>query len=461
MFNRIFRNTKRWLINNSENSLEEAYQAALKIQSLENEYFQGKEIRQQNSDYGSSTFAHFQSQLKSNLQLIQFKLSQFRTNQSIGNFFVNNGKNSLEKNVYIHNVKDVLSNQELILERLKFIDSITAKYEDNGYESSATIVTNNYQKPNIKTVPNLAKKNNEQAETSSKKQKKKEVNKNNNIQNNFEPKGETISDKTSILPRSFLRTLGKIKQEIDPQSAYSEEEIVNKFRKSRYTTAISIKFLLLLIIIPLLVHNLSKIAIGKVFVQPYFENHEQIVFINQDLQEEALVELRNFEENLHLKSMIGLIPHLSVEEKEEKIKAKAQELAEDYRHRSANAIGNIFADIFSVGAFGVILITSKKELLILKSFIDELIYGLSDSAKAFLIILFTDMFVGYHSPHGWEIILEGVTRHFGLPENRDFNFLFIATFPVILDTVLKYWIFRYLNRISPSAVATYKNMNES
>jgi hypothetical protein len=33
---------------------------------------------------------------------------------------------------------------------------------------------------------------------------------------------------------------------------------------------------------------------------------------------------------------------------------------------------------------------------------DEIVYGLSDSAKAFIIILFTDMFVGFHSPHGWE-----------------------------------------------------------
>ena len=42
----------------------------------------------------------------------------------------------------------------------------------------------------------------------------------------------------------------------------------------------------------------------------------------------------------------------------------------------------------------------------------------------------------------------------------NFIFLFIATFPVILDTIFNYWIFRYLNRISPSSVATYKNMNE-
>jgi len=58
------------------------------------------------------------------------------------------------------------------------------------------------------------------------------------------------------------------------------------------------------------------------------------------------------------------------------------------------------------------------------------------------------------------VVLEGLASHLGIAESRQFNFLFIATFPVILDTVLKYWIFRYLNRISPSAVATYRNMNE-
>jgi hypothetical protein len=103
---------------------------------------------------------------------------------------------------------------------------------------------------------------------------------------------------------------------------------------------------------------------------------------------------------------------------------------------------------------------SRQEIAIVKSFFDGIVYKLSDSAKAFLIILFTDVFVGFHSPHGWEIVLEGISRHFGIPESRQFNFLFIATFPVILDTVMKYWIFRYLNRISPSAVATYRNMNE-
>jgi hypothetical protein len=211
----------------------------------------------------------------------------------------------------------------------------------------------------------------------------------------------------------------------------------------------------------LLTHQVTKTIFITPLVQQYFDEHpQQVLFINKDLEEEAFAELRQYEEELRFKSIIGLIAPMSPEEQELEIKAKAEELSEDFRGRGINAISNVFSDFLSLVAFGSIIYFCKREIQVIKSFLDEIAYGLSDSAKAFLIILLTDIFVGYHSPHGWEIILEGVARHLGLPENRDFNFLFIATFPVILDTVLKYWIFRYLNRISPSSVATYKNMNE-
>lgn len=442
MFNRILRSTKRWINNSSENALEEAYQRALTIKQIEEEHFQGKKIALQNCNYGDSVWSYFQNELNSHLNVIKLKINQFKTNKSIQNFLSPSSEYSQLKN---QNESNPLNyEQAVVLEKLNVIDQIINKYRDNYYDTAVKISSSSTENSAIK-----GKKTLHSAE------------KRENNDKIFESEMETVSDKTSVLPRSFLRTLDRIKQEIDPKSSETEQDVLNKFRKSKYKTAISVKFLLVLIIVPLLVHNMSKIALGKVFIDPYFDSHEQIIFINKDLEEEALVELRHFEENLELKSIIGLTPDLSPTEKEEQIKEKAIELAEDYRHQSSNAVKNVFADILSLVAFGAVIFYSKKELLVLKSFIDETVYGLSDSAKAFLIILFTDMFVGFHSPHGWEVILESVTRHFGLPENREFNFLFIATFPVILDTVLKYWIFRYLNRISPSAVATYKNMNES
>jgi hypothetical protein len=128
---------------------------------------------------------------------------------------------------------------------------------------------------------------------------------------------------------------------------------------------------------------------------------------------------------------MGFAPKLSQEEREEQVKEKAVELGEEYWNKGTNAIKNIFSDLLSLVAFGLVIFTSKQDIIILKSFMDDIVYGLSDSAKAFIIILFTDMFVGFHSPHGWEVILEGVSKHLGLPENHDFIFLFIATFPVI------------------------------
>ena len=57
------------------------------------------------------------------------------------------------------------------------------------------------------------------------------------------------------------------------------------------------------------------------------------------------------------------------------------------------------------------------------------------------------------------MILEGVSRHFGLPESKVFINGFIATVPVFIDACIKFWIFSYLTRYSPSASAIYERMN--
>jgi hypothetical protein len=139
---------------------------------------------------------------------------------------------------------------------------------------------------------------------------------------------------------------------------------------------------------------------------------------------------------------------------------KTMEVAFRYNTQSIQALTNVFGDFFSFVILNVLLVWMKPQIIILKSFLTESIYSLNDTTKSFLLILGTDLLVGFHSPHGWEIFLEFVLRHFGLPENQEFVLLFVATFPVVLDTVFKYWIFRYLNQISPSTVATYHNMIE-
>jgi len=445
----IFNVGRRWLSATPERAIDAAYRAAIKIKAIEDDHFAGQIVSASSVEYSESVIKVFKGDVKNYLNTINARLTEFKISRGLLIFSSIQPNDSTQSIVRYTNGFDD-ARELTVIEKLAFIDAVTYKYKTPVRDIEVT--TTRRLDENKKSNRLIINRN----------ERSIALNKSSPENNGKDSNTETITDKTSVLPRSFMRTLNRIKQEIDPKSEDTEEEVVKKFRKSRNKTAISIRFLLILIIIPLLTHQVTKSILITPLVQKYFNAHpQQVLFINQDLEEEAFTELRQYEERLHFRSMIDdSIPSLSAEEKEEQIKQKAEELSDEFRGRGINAIGNVFADFFSLLAFGGIIYFCKREIQVIKSFLDEIAYGLSDSAKAFLIILLTDMFVGYHSPHGWEIILEGIARHLGLPENRDFNFLFIATFPVILDTVLKYWIFRYLNRISPSSVATYKNMNE-
>nr|YP_010502486.1 chloroplast envelope membrane protein [Grateloupia turuturu]QHD45357.1 chloroplast envelope membrane protein [Grateloupia turuturu]UXC96899.1 chloroplast envelope membrane protein [Grateloupia turuturu] len=274
---------------------------------------------------------------------------------------------------------------------------------------------------------------------------------------NLKKINQSSLEKTGIVPRSISKLFEKFKKELDPNA---EVEALEEFKVARYQTVASVKYVLFLLVMPVIINQFSKNFIFGPCVNYLWNKDEHSIFLNESQEERAFAELQRFEEKLHFEILIGKIQHTSSSFINSKMTEKALDLAIEYTNESSAAIKNILADFLSCTIFTSVLIASKRQLSILRSFINDVIYGLSDTAKAFLIILFTDMFVGFHSPHGWEVIIEVILRHFGLPESRDFIFVFISTFPVVLDTIFKYWIFRYLNRISPSAVATYHNMNE-
>nr|YP_010216243.1 envelope membrane protein [Gentiana zollingeri]UBR43086.1 envelope membrane protein [Gentiana zollingeri] len=105
-------------------------------------------------------------------------------------------------------------------------------------------------------------------------------------------------------------------------------------------------------------------------------------------------------------------------------------------------------------------IIRNEELAILNSWSQKFLYNLSDTVKAFSILLLTDLCIGFHSPHGWELMISSVYKDFGFVHNDQIISGLVSTFPVILDTAFKYLVFRYLNRVSPSLVVIYNSMND-
>lgn len=139
---------------------------------------------------------------------------------------------------------------------------------------------------------------------------------------------------------------------------------------------------------------------------------------------------------------------------------KALELALYYNNHSIEAWTNFFADLLSLCTLLYLLITLEIQINITKSFLLEVFFGLDDSKKSLLILLVTDLLVGYHSSNLWELFFEFIFNHYGIPESQTGIFLLVATLPVLLDVLFKYLIFRHLNRSSPATVATYQAIIE-
>nr|QBC71126.1 envelope membrane protein [Agdestis clematidea]QBE88337.1 chloroplast envelope membrane protein [Agdestis clematidea] len=183
-------------------------------------------------------------------------------------------------------------------------------------------------------------------------------------------------------------------------------------------------------------------------------------FLN-DIQEKSLLEkFIELEELRLLDEMIKEYPETHLQklrieihnETIQLIKMHNEDCIQMILHFSTNIICLLFLSGYSI--------LGNKELILLNSWIQEFLYNLSDTIKAFSILLVTDLCIGFHSPHGWELMIGSIYKDFGFAHNDQIISGLVSTFPVILDTILKYWIFRYLNRVSPSLVVIYHSMND-
>ncbi len=497
----------QWVIRTPLRSLNQAYDAALMIRTIEIEHFNGELIRSI-PNHSDSVTRYFRGQLRKQRQIIDIRLAEFRVSSSLSNLpelnitlesslsgsddeslrssargvsqyysngssatrssngsslnesFANgssasgsstngsstNGSPRTSPNRFSDPLPNVEVSQLSVLDKLQFIDTVITPYKQPHPDPEPDPVDPTAPEP--AEDPVMVK----QASITPSGPAVQ-------VRRSSQARGKTWqsqTNRTGVLPRSILRTMGRLKREV---SDY-EEDVVDDFRQSRSRTVTSLKFLVLLATLPLVAQLLSKNYVFDPLVNRFLPQDPSIIRLDGEYEERALLEFEHFREKLEFRRLVIGEEEETEAATEAELRDKAIELVQKYGSHSVDGLKNVLADIISLGVFAWLIFIGREEISILKAFLDQIVYGLSDSAKAFIIILFTDVFVGYHSPHGWEVLLEGLARHFGIPENKALIFGFIATFPVFLDTLFKYWIFRYLNRVSPSAVATYKTMND-
>ncbi|NJL40314.1 MAG: proton extrusion protein PcxA [Leptolyngbyaceae cyanobacterium SM1_4_3] len=409
----VFKQINQWIVKTPLRSLSEAYNAALAIQAIEEKHFAGEAIAQ-NSNHTDTAFSYFRDKRESYLQIIRLRLAEFRTSSLISNLL-----HSPDRRLSGEISQD--SDEGMILEKLSLIESVLARYEIQR-QLEATIFQKQDQQVDL-----------------------------------LSQKASSDFDETASLQRirsgSVFDTANQIKKELTPEY---EREVLYELRTARKRALRAIRFLILLIVIPFMVQFAGKSLLIEPLIH-HFHHAPQIV-LTGEAKERALHDLAQFRESLEFDTLVNN-SHQS-QDSEEVLKAEANHLLERYSEESTEGIKNLMADGLAFVTFVGLIYFGRQQMVTLKSLIDRVFLGLNDATKVFLIILLTDMFVGYHSSHGWEVLLEGFAEHFGLPSNRNAIFLFIATVPVMMDATLKYWIFNYLTRKSPSAVAVYRTMNE-
>nr|QFV18575.1 envelope membrane protein [Delphinium anthriscifolium] len=184
------------------------------------------------------------------------------------------------------------------------------------------------------------------------------------------------------------------------------------------------------------------------------------IFLNEIQEKNVLEKFIELEELFLLDEMIKEYPDTHIQKFRIGIHKETIQLVKMYNEGHIHTILHFSTNLISFAILSGYSILGNEELVIINSWVREFIYNLSDTIKAFSILLLTDLCIGFHSPHGWELIISSVYKDFGFSHNNQIISGLVSTFPVILDTILKYWIFRYLNRVSPSLVVIYHSMND-
>lgn len=224
---------------------------------------------------------------------------------------------------------------------------------------------------------------------------------------------------------------------------------------------IHILYLVSIVFLPWWISLLFKKSIES-SVLNWWNTRQSEIFLNEIQEKSILEKYIELEEVLLLDEMIKEDQkrhlqkiHIGIhKETIQLIKMHKEDHIDAILHFSTNIISFVILSGYSI------LGNDNEELVLINSWVQEFLYNLNDTIKAFSILLVMDLCIGFHSPHGWELMIGSVYKDFGFVHNDQIISGLVSTFPVILDTIFKYWIFRYLNRVSPSLVVIYHSMND-
>ncbi|KAH7572472.1 hypothetical protein JRO89_XS04G0261700 [Xanthoceras sorbifolium] len=305
-----------------------------------------------------------------------------------------------------------------------------------------------------------------------------------------EGKDDMLSDPSDLLPEK-----GLVESVRDLVLGREDNDILYEDRVFQYASLNSAKFLAVLIIIPWALDFVVHDYVLMPFLDRYVKTvplAAQMLDVRRNQKLEMVKELKVEKARFRLEVEIGKSPPLSDEELWWEMRHKAVlidsvtssnksentidntphmltctfievhddrlELRDEWRLHNRRAFANIWSDMaFGISLF-ILLYFNQSQVALLKFTGYKIVNNMSDTGKAFLIILITDIFLGYHSESGWQTLLEIVVEHYGVDVDQSVITLFICLVPVVIDACVKLWLFKFLPRLSPKVSNIFQEM---
>ncbi|XP_052200365.1 uncharacterized protein LOC127806857 isoform X2 [Diospyros lotus] len=210
-------------------------------------------------------------------------------------------------------------------------------------------------------------------------------------------------------PEKIIPDGGLVKSVRDLVLGKEDEDMLYEDRVFRYASINSAKFLAVLLIIPCALDFLVHDYVLMPFLDRYVKTvplAAHMLDVRRHQKLEMVNELKLEKARYRLEVEIGKSPPLSDEELWLELQHKALELRDGWRLENRRAFANIWSDVvFGISLF-ILLYFNQNKVALLKYTGYKIINNISDTGKAFLIILTTDIFLGYHSESGWQTLLE-------------------------------------------------------
>jgi len=484
-------NVFAWVKNTPERSINAAFESAVNIKQIEEENFSNNKIYNDGS-FGENVFSVFEIQLQKNISNIKGRLNFYKVSASLPYLQPQGSKQSPNNPIAKYAPNDqnndpvgsgLLSANQLrgnakkfsIYQKLAFIDYTLERYSPR----SRTIDIPAKPSPDENFNRNREYREEEPDSSTEDKFQLFRRDRPKNYKRDAQP---STSIEKSILPGSFFKAFDRVKRNLSGSYTDYEKDIVEELRQSRERIKQASRYIIILVVVVIAVQFFSKMLLFSPLINSLIDPSSISVKFSPAIEERAFEELRIAKERIEFKFTVKSFLREQNEIEQERDQQKVLEnlvkteleennvekliqnesirILKKYNQESLNGVKNLLADIMAAFVFYLFLISGREEFMTIKEFLDEVLYSLNDNAKAFLIIISTDTFVGFHSSEGWDALLTVVFQHFGLPENRILAQSFISTVPVFLDGLFKFWIFQYLTQASPSTATIYREMNE-